>query len=549
MKRFQGRSRFDLSVAFITGFLFLVCLNLGFAQAEPENSGKLNENYVPAEILVRFQPEVTSGQAESIIEDYGCRVLKAIKPIKVYHLSIPEGIQVQEMVDILKKDSRVKYAEPNHILEPSSIFGDIVRRLVEMFKTRFSDENQTPDFGGNIQAPDNPNLPIVAVIDTGIDYNHPDFKGHIYINEDEIPGNGIDDDGNGYVDDFIGWNVSGNDNNPLDESGHGTHVSGIVLEASQGNCQIMPIRASKTITWAFAKTSTFTDADVAAAIIYAADNGAKVINMSLGGTEHSETVQAAIDYAYEKGVVIIAAAGNDDTSRLHYPAAYEHVLSVGAVDGNGERADFSNYGYWVDIYAPGVDINSTCMAGGYCDMSGTSMAAPYVAGIAAAIIAENPLLTPDEVYALIQENADSFSGGPRPFLEMVMDAVAQILGGDPLYGGAGIINPAATLAATPTVEETIIGLFREGSGRDPTQDELEYWARKARSGEASRADIEQYISGLPQAGSNKQEDSTRDADQENSPGNRERKRNSGNSISFSSQMRGPGSQRRQDRRF
>lgn len=251
---------------------------------------------------------------------------------------------------------------------------------------------------------------VVAVIDTGVDYNHPDLVDNIWTNEDEIPNNKIDDDGNGYIDDVRGYDFvadgvncaknedcSGRDAKPNDYHGHGTHASGIIAASRENNigvtgvapqAKIMPLRAA----FATSKSAFLKSSDVYDAIAYAIDNGADVVSMSFAG-ENLGVLSSIISRADQAGVVMVAAAGNHDSSTPLYPAALPEVISVGAIDHHGDKASFSNYGDWIDIAAPGVQIYSTLPGSQYGVKSGTSMAAPLVAGVAALIKGKNQVGT------------------------------------------------------------------------------------------------------------------------------------------------------------
>jgi subtilisin family serine protease len=243
----------------------------------------------------------------------------------------------------------------------------------------------------------------IAIIDTGTDLSHPDLAPKIWFKPGEILGNGLDDDANGYVDDWQGWDFVNDDNDPMDDHGHGTHVSGIAAAASNNGtgiagvswgAQIMPLKV-------LASSGQGTESDVAAAVVYAADNGARVINLSLGGSCPLPAIEAAINYAYSEGAVIVAAAGNTGAAGVLCPAAYAGAIAVAATDANNNRAGFSNYGSAVDMAAPGVGIYSTywsSQAGStYGFLSGTSMAAPHVAGVAALLASLPQFDTPDKI--------------------------------------------------------------------------------------------------------------------------------------------------------
>jgi hypothetical protein len=253
---------------------------------------------------------------------------------------------------------------------------------------------------------------VIAVIDTGVDYNHSDLDDNIWVNSGEVAGDGIDNDNNGYVDDVRGWDFVSNDNNPMDEEGHGTHVSGIIAAEDNGtgitgvayNARIMPVRVLD-------ENGSGYVSDVAAGIRYAANNGANVINLSLGGGYDSD-VEAAIQYAVGRGVVVVMASGNEYDSQPGYPArmADQYGIAVGAVDRNNRIPSFSNRaGSTVLDYvvAPGVDIYSTTPNNSYDSYNGTSMATPHVAGVAALMLSANSNLTPAQVESLLTQTANS----------------------------------------------------------------------------------------------------------------------------------------------
>ena len=275
----------------------------------------------------------------------------------------------------------------------------------------------------------------VAVVDTGIDLDHPDLGDRVWTNSDEIAGNGTDDDGNGYVDDFHGWDFVGGDSVVEDGNGHGTHVAGTVVAGQNGfgatgvasGVRLMPVRV-------LGDGGSGSVSGVAAGIRYAADNGADVINLSLGGGYSSE-IAAAIEYAGAVGSFIVTAAGNQGASEPAFPARHSasmaHVISVGAHDVDATRASFSNRvgdSGAVQVDAPGVSVFSTYVGGQYARSSGTSMAAPHVAGLAALSLAASP------------ESVSLTAAGLR---QLVIAGAERAIAGSDALGG---IDAAITVA-------------------------------------------------------------------------------------------------------
>jgi thermitase len=272
---------------------------------------------------------------------------------------------------------------------------------------------------------------VVGVIDTGVVTNHEDLIGHVWINPGEIPGNGIDDDANGFIDDTFGWNFASNNSNVSDVYSHGTQVSGIVGAKVNNGVGVAGIGNFTLLTSKWWHLSG-TDATVAESVFYAVDNGAHVLNMSLGCQCPLPLTEAACNYATVHGVVNVAAAGNA-FGAVGWPAKYPNVMAISAVTINDVKADFSNFGPEIDVAAPSPDILTTGSFGATSYDSafgGTSAASPHVAGLAALVLSVDPTLSPEEVRALINENATDL-GAP---------------GFDNLFGH-GRINVAATIRA------------------------------------------------------------------------------------------------------
>ena len=258
----------------------------------------------------------------------------------------------------------------------------------------------------------------IAVIDTGVDYNHIDLRKNMLINDLELNGEeGVDDDGNGYVDDVYGYDFANDDGDPMDGRGHGTHCAGVIGAAHNeiGIAGVMSDVKILSIKFLTDKGSGTTEGAIKS-IDYAIKRGVNVMSNSWGGGPYNEALFDAIKAADEAGIVFVAAAGNsrrnNDTTNA-YPANYEldNVISVGAMDGAGRKASFSNYGAEkVHVFAPGVNIYSTVQGDSYRKMSGTSMACPHVSGVVGLMLSHTMGLTPLEVREkLISSSVDNRS--------------------------------------------------------------------------------------------------------------------------------------------
>ncbi len=293
---------------------------------------------------------------------------------------------------------------------------------------------------------------VVAVIDSGVDYNHEDLVNNMWVNTGEIADNGIDDDGNGYADDVRGYDFIGDapynlipDADPMDDAGHGTHVAGII--AAQNNTvgvlgvapevKIMPVKVLDFSGMGY-------DSTVASGIRYAVDNGANIINLSLGSSAPSTTMQSAVDYATANNVLVVAAAGNSGSfTKPSYPAAYAEVISVAASNSDGVREYYSNAGK-IDVIAPGGAILSTTPGNTYTRYSGTSMAAPFVSGVAALISQKQSLTNGRAIRQVLQTTATDFG------LQVGPDNIS----------GYGMVNASA---ATGTLFGTTVVVYNDAS--------------------------------------------------------------------------------------
>lgn len=342
--------------------------------------------------------------------------------------------------------------EPNYIVESAYVPNDTQYAALYGMQ-RINAENSWDLTKGS------PDV-TVAVIDTGIDYTHPDLADNIARNVGEIPNNGIDDDGNGFTDDYYGYDFVSYDSDPKDDHFHGTHCAGTIgAKGDNGegvagvawNIKLMPVKVLDSY-------GSGTISSVAAGMNYAVNRGVKIISMSLGTTAYSQTLEDAIIYAKNNGALIVAAAGNAaanaDTSPL-YPAAsaQDNVISVAASNSSDSLAYFSNYGATsVDLAAPGESILSTYLNGQYAYASGTSMATPHVAGMAAMLKSVNSTLTYSQIKSILITSVDklpAFTG------KMVSGGRANLYAAILLaQGPTPTPTPTSTPTATPTPQPT-----------------------------------------------------------------------------------------------
>jgi subtilisin family serine protease len=312
----------------------------------------------------------------------------------------------------LNKNPDVEYAQPNYIYE----------RCAEPNDPDFPDQyaHQLIQMANAWDISTGSRDIVIAVLDTGVDINHPDLKDNIWVNKNEIPNNKLDDDNNGYIDDISGWNFEDDNNDVVPElsffdiEGHGTNVSGVIAATGNNGVGVCGVNWQGSIM-ALRLSIFVTSAEVAEALDYAAANGARVANMSFGGDdlghEGDPLVKTAIDNAFEKGVLLVASAGNDDATEPLYPAAYYNVMAVSSTNGEDQKTGHSNFGPWVDIAAPGTDIVTTDLGNGYIATAGTSFSGPYVAAVGALVLGHRPQLTNVEVRAVLENTTDPVAYG------------------------------------------------------------------------------------------------------------------------------------------
>jgi subtilisin family serine protease len=399
----------------------------------------------------------------------------------IFLVNFPKEKNIDEIIAAYRSLPEVEYVEPDYILNLHELPNDprfslqwglnnVGQHYYAVTKTILLNQDTLIIDSGLVDAdidaaevyenpPDQTQTVVIAIIDTGVDLDNPELVGHIWINSSEIPGDNIDNDHNGYIDDCNGWDFSGDtsvfpplyDNDPTDEYGHGTHCAGIIAAVSNNakgiagivpDCRIMALKFYPIMLSSLA----------CRAIIYAADNGADVINMSFGAPYFLNAFEDAIAYARSRGVILCASSGNDGLEISNYPAACPGIIAVGATNSRDSIAYFSTFGSHIRIAAPGQDILSLradlldmhdnngvhIIDSNYYIASGTSMAAPFISGIAAYIRSVSPGLVPDAVEQIIVEGADD-----------IMDP------GPDIYSGAGRANLFHSLQLTPKTQARI----------------------------------------------------------------------------------------------
>jgi len=390
---------------------------------------------VPGEYLVQFREAPSWEWIRADLAGAGIQIVREFRETGLAQVKIPEAGR-ERILDWIAARPDVEFIEPNYIFRIATAPND------PLFPQLWGLDN-TGQTGGtsdaDIDAPEawtvttgTGNGPLVAIVDTGVDYTHPDLAANIWTNPGEIPGNGIDDDGNGYVDDVHGWNAIANGGDPMDDNGHGTHCAGTIGGVGNNGIGVAGVNWHTQIV-----ACKFLDKNGAGSLGNAVtcinylntliDHGVpvRVASYSWGALTGPASLKNAINRQRSRGVLVAAAAGNSNVNmdrRLFrfYPASYalDNIISVGATDSRDNRASFSNYGKtYVDLGAPGVDIwstvppvvaGATCMTTGgcYASFSGTSMATPHVAGTAALYLSINPTASYAAVKSRILNGVD-----------------------------------------------------------------------------------------------------------------------------------------------
>ncbi len=343
---------------------------------------QISAEFVPGEVLVKFKKGTTHAKITALHSNLGAQEMRRIEPIGVMRIKLPSDISVKQAVAQYKMDPNVEYAEPNYIrhFEATTPNDSDFGELWGLHNTGQQVDGVGGTYDADIDAPEawdittGSNNVIIAVIDSGVAYDHPEIIPNIWKNTAELNRTAdLDDDNNGYVDDIYGWDFWSNDNNPEDYNSHGTHVSGTIAARGNNGAAITGVNWNAKIMALRIGGIGTSVGDATAAIGYAVDNGADIINASWGGPDFSQTEHDAISVANDHGVLFVAAAGNGGSDGIgdnndqtpHYPSDYNlsNIIAVAATDQNDNLASFSNYGeVSVDVAAPGDNIYSTIPA-------------------------------------------------------------------------------------------------------------------------------------------------------------------------------------------
>lgn len=433
-------------VSFAKGGVDVATLLAATAEKAAQLDGALPE-HVPGEVIVKLKPDYAfsasaqgeGGQAKNFAEDYGGAVSHKFDiPENMFKsfngemivVKLPEGMTTAQGMAAMGADPRVEYAASNDIVQAGPVEeGETVdtQGKPDNINKQLWGMNNEGQTGGtadaDIDAPEAWNIqtgkdiqhggPLIAIIDTGINYNHEALKGNIWTNPGEIPGNGIDDDGNGVVDDVHGFNAAAKSGNPLDDNDHGSHCAGTIAgngDNSKGLYGVMHNASLMGVKFLTASGGGTLSAAIDS-VLYATKMGARVTSNSWGGGGFNQALYDAFKSSPAMHIIAAGNERNNNDARPSYPATFDlpNVIAVAATDHNDNLASFSNYGATtVDVAAPGVNILSSTSGSAteYKSFSGTSMATPHVTGVAGLILSEHPNLSNDELKELIMDTVD-----------------------------------------------------------------------------------------------------------------------------------------------
>jgi serine protease len=433
----NNKVKTPLFISLLLVFLFIAVISQpSSAQTDARKWAKYNGYTIVAkEVVVEFSDKAGRNTREYVHSQTGGTVERHLGRYNIDLIRVPKWLTVPEMIDLLSTYSSVKSVAPNYRISKDDV--EVTATPNDSSYGSLWGLHNTGQSGGttdaDIDAPEAWNITtgsssvVVAVIDTGVDYNHPDLAANMWVNTAELNGSpSVDDDGNGYYDDIYGINaITGvpalNNGNPMDDNGHGTHCAGTIGAVGNNNTGVVGVNWTvKIMALKFLDSdgygSTF---DALECVQYATNNGADVISASYGGGGSLTSMKNAIE-AF--GGPFVAAAGNsqvNNDSSPHYPSSYtsDNIIAVAATDRWDRIVTYANAGTWgsnygatsVDIGAPGRSILSTTPSNNYASYSGTSMATPHVAGAAALLLSSDSTLTAAQIKQALMDNGDALA--------------------------------------------------------------------------------------------------------------------------------------------
>jgi len=392
-------------------------------------------DFVPGRVLVKPADGADETAVQGSLRAAGAREIGRVPQIGVRILQVPARAEAR-VIAALSNNPNIEFAEPDYIANIILTPNDPYYAAYQWHLPKVSAPTAWDTTTGSSAV-------TVAVVDSGVQANHPDLVGRV----------------------LAGYDFVNNDSDPADDNGHGTAVAGVA--AARGNDGIGVAGAAWNVAILPVKTMNSSGSGsysaIANGINYSADRGAKIINLSLGGTTSSSTLQNAVSYAWNKGSVLVAAAGNNGNNITVYPAAYPNVVAVSATTSSDTLASFSSYGSFVDLSAPGQDLTTTWIGSSYVTISGTSFSSPLTAGVAALALSRNPALSNSQISSLLTGNTDdlgavgydTFFGSGRLNAAKVVAAAAPVL--DTTAPVTAVTSPAnaASIAGTRSVNVTV----------------------------------------------------------------------------------------------
>lgn len=423
--------------------------------------GQSNKNVIENEIIVKFKTSSLKSKTtinnflknselsklHSKINVLKYQTINTKQSNKIIIIKYDSDIGLEEIISFYENTGLFEYVEPNYTGKGSGVLNTIPNDSEYGkqwgLKNDGTFSNAPSVTGADIEMElawdielGDPNM-IVAIIDSGLRLTHPEFSGRLWNNVNEVA-DGTDTDNNGFIDDLVaGWDFINSDNDPTDDHGHGTNVAGIALASGNNTIGYAGVNwnAKVMICKALDENNSGSYAAMAGAIYYAVDNGAKVINMSIGGNGNSTTLSDAIDYCYNNGVVLVACMMNFNNSVIYYPAGYNKTIAVGSTNPDDTRSNpffwsatsGSNFGNHIDLVAPGnymygLSYNSDTNYGSY--WGGTSQATPLVTGVVSLLFSQNPSLTFEEIRTILRESSE----------DQIGNSSEDVIGFDTYYG-------------------------------------------------------------------------------------------------------------------